>query len=73
MHIKREKKDRKRKSIVMFPGITAGTNSLPALVVVLTRLYAVLCKPGFILVQKNYVSAKQYVGLSFVALENCFS
>lgn len=50
----------------MFPGITAGTNSLPAPAVV----HAVLCKPAFILVQKNGVSAKQYVGLSFVALEN---
>ena len=38
----------------MFPGITAGTNCIPALVVVLAHLHSALCKPTFILVQKKW-------------------
>lgn len=56
----------------MFPVTTAGTNCIPALVVVLTYLHAALCKPAFSLAQKNDVSAKQYIGLSCVAeMQKC--
>lgn len=42
----------------MLVGIRAGTNIIPAPAVVFALLRTALCKPTFILVQKNGVSAR---------------